>query len=387
MKRQFEDRVEEKDGRELHLVEPYTTTVVYFNSRRELAGAMSHLEDTVIPEWIPAYAERNGQIQRNVENHEELYSRNKPEDLKRTLSNLNITSENEGFLDACLTTNMFQVGVDVDRLGLMIINGQPKSNSEYIQASGRVGRDSDWPGLIVSTLRAGKPRDLSHYEMHRSFHQEMYRHVDITTTTPFSPRAIDRAIDTILMLLFRQGIEACSLNDQIENLVTLDSENRARDLVDRLVEMISGRVDDERNRDVVEGRIRGAFCDLLMWVQRRQEEGRRLFWREPGRVRPNHIGWGRGFNPNPNAKRIMDSMRDVGGEVWFGPPNGRVYDKVPIGDLFFTQDPGPGPQRLEQDDGGAEQLEHGSGAEGRSGDQGTGLRIASGWIQDLHPPF
>ena len=80
-------------------------------------------------------------------------------------------------------------------------------NSGCIQASGRVGRDTVNPGLVVSLLRSTKPRDLSHYEMRRSFHQEMYRHVDITTTTPFSPRAFDRAMPSILMLLIRQGLE------------------------------------------------------------------------------------------------------------------------------------------------------------------------------------
>ena len=115
----------------------------------------------------------------------------------------------------------------------------------------KVGRDSDRPGLIVSTLRAGKPRDLSHYEMLSPSIRDVSATCGHNNDNAFQPRAIDRTIDTILMLLFRQGI-GYSLNDQIENLVTLDSENRARDLVDRLVEMISGRVDDERNRDVVE---------------------------------------------------------------------------------------------------------------------------------------
>ena len=81
---------------------------------------------------------------------------------------------------------MFQVGVDVDRLGLMIINGQPKSNRVHTGFR-KGGQRLRLARLIVSTLRAGKPRDLSHYEMHRSFHQEMYRHVDITTTTPSAP--------------------------------------------------------------------------------------------------------------------------------------------------------------------------------------------------------
>ena len=80
---------------------------------------------------------------------------------------------------------MFQVGIDIQRLGTMMIVGQPRSNSEYIQASGRVGRGRKNPGLVLSLLRGSFPRDQSHYEMFKSFHQEFYRHVDVTSIAFF----------------------------------------------------------------------------------------------------------------------------------------------------------------------------------------------------------
>ena len=97
---------------------------------------------------------------------------------------------------------MFQVGIDIKRLGAMAIIGQPRSNSEYIQSSGRVGRGKG-PYLVLSLLRDRFPRDLSHFELFKSFHQELFRHVDRTSITPFALRAIDRGAPTILMLLLR----------------------------------------------------------------------------------------------------------------------------------------------------------------------------------------
>ena len=153
---------------------------------------------------------------------------------------------------------MFQVGIDVDRLGLMLINGQPKSNSEYIQASGRVGRDTKRPGLVVSLLRSTKPRDLSHYEMHRSFHQEMYRHVDITTTTPFSPRSFDRAMPSILMLLIRQGLETTKENDGIRELVYPAIKREGVAILDLFLEGVLTR-GHKQNIEISSNKKFGAF--------------------------------------------------------------------------------------------------------------------------------
>ena len=104
-------------------------------------------------------------------------------------------------------------------------------------------------GLVVSLLRSAKPRDLSHYEM-QSIHQEMYRHVDITTTTPFNARAFDRAMATILMILHRQGIPAFKLATVLENLCP-DVKNKAEKLINKFLENIIPRVETEQ-RIVIE---------------------------------------------------------------------------------------------------------------------------------------
>ena len=104
-----------------------------------------------------------------------------------------------------IATNMISVGLDITRLGLMVVLGQPKTSAEYIQATSRVGRDPERPGLVVTLLNIHRPRDRSHYERFAVFHQSFYRSVEATSVTPFSPRALDRGLAGTLVALVRLG--------------------------------------------------------------------------------------------------------------------------------------------------------------------------------------
>ena len=102
-----------------------------------------------------------------------------------------------------LASNMISVGVDINRLGLMVVAGQPKTTAEYIQASSRVGRQERWPGLVVTALNVHKPRDRSHYEHFTAYHESFYRFVEATSVTPFSGPALDRGLAGTLIAMTR----------------------------------------------------------------------------------------------------------------------------------------------------------------------------------------
>jgi hypothetical protein len=98
---------------------------------------------------------------------------------------------------------MISVGVDIDRLGLMVVNGQPKTTAEYIQATSRIGRQP--PGLVVTVYNWTRPRDISHFERFRAYHGGLYRFVEATSVTPFSSRARDKGLEGVLTALVRLG--------------------------------------------------------------------------------------------------------------------------------------------------------------------------------------
>jgi hypothetical protein len=191
-------------------IDPFWTLVGYFNATRELAGALS-LYRQDIPERIDS---RVGCNARDLDDSRrmELSSRASSTNLPILLQKLEIPCPTAQ--DSVFATSMFGTGVDVDRLSLMVVHGQPKTTSSYIQATGRVGRKSC--GLVVSFFRASRPRDLDHYEFFTGYHRALYRYVEPVTVAPFSPRARERALGPLSVILLRQ---AQRLNDvSVNNL-------------------------------------------------------------------------------------------------------------------------------------------------------------------------
>lgn len=201
--------------------DPWMTTVGYFNSLRELGGMRRLAEDDV---QTRAYRVKMSQVarpglsQRSVKNVDELTSRVSSKDIPAKLDHLEVAfkgewdakkkahvvkwvkGENQG-IDIVLATNMLSVGVDVNRLGLMAVNGQPKSTAEYIQATSRVGRS--FPGLVCTVLTWTRPRDLSHFETFEHYHATFYKHVEAQSVTPFAPRALDRGLTGTMLSWLR----------------------------------------------------------------------------------------------------------------------------------------------------------------------------------------
>jgi hypothetical protein len=212
--------------------DPYWTLVGYFNSLRVLGGARMQVQDDVadrlqlIAGGEPRTLDPDARI--------ELTSRESSGEIPRHLKRMETAVPGDDTLDVILATNMISVGVDIDRLGLMVVMGQPQSTSEYIQATSRVGRQ--YPGLVVTLFNAARSRDRSHYEAFRSYHSAIYRQVESTSVTPFSPRARDRALHAVLIALARLTIPALADNGSAHAL--LDHEAELSLLADTIVDRV-----------------------------------------------------------------------------------------------------------------------------------------------------
>ena len=187
--------------------DPWWTLLTFYNSLRELGGART-LFDSDIAARLKNYFYKYGFEKtkyRYLHKIEELTSRNGQAELVHIMDRLSTEWDKKDAVDVCLASNIIEVGVDIDRLSLMAIIGQPKSTAQYIQVTGRVGRK--WwerPGLIISMYNTAKSRDRSHFEQFHSYHRRLYEQVEPTTATPFSIQALDRAMISALIMWARQ---------------------------------------------------------------------------------------------------------------------------------------------------------------------------------------
>lgn len=228
----------------------YMPLVGYFNSLRELGGSRRIIEDEVRGKLL-GYERR-----RRIEPEEQLFARREIDfdvmELTSRVSTDRVAQAKErlgrphyekGAVDVALATNMISVGLDISRLGLMLVFGQPKTSSEYIQATSRVGRDPDrfGPGLVVTLLNVHKPRDRSHYERFASYHASFYRAVEATSITPFSPRALDRALPAALVALCRHGLPSLTAPQGADLITTKRHE------LDRFAQVLGLRAKNHRH--------------------------------------------------------------------------------------------------------------------------------------------
>jgi hypothetical protein len=192
--------------------DPYMTLLGYFNSLRELGGSRRIVEDEV-KSRLERYSQRcrenessSSFADRKINDEpSELTSRVSTDKVADTKRRLALSFHDKDRVDVALATNMISVGLDITRLGLMVVLGQPKTAAEYIQATSRVGRNDEKPGLVVTLLNIHRPRDRSHYERFQAWHDTFYRAVEATSVTPFSPRAVDRGIAGVTVALARLG--------------------------------------------------------------------------------------------------------------------------------------------------------------------------------------
>ncbi len=212
--------------------DPYLTLVGYFNATRELAGMARYLADDVqtalskgrrwtgVPRRLGTdfgslhVAELTSRIASSAitSTLDEMSrtfradldsTRAKADAARRRLAGEKLPTRSDPPYDVVLATSMLQVGVDVPRLGLMMVVGQPKNTAEYIQASSRVGRDESRPGLVVTLGNWARPRDLAHFEQFRHYHETFYAQVEALSVTPYSVTSLDRGVAAMLVAAAR----------------------------------------------------------------------------------------------------------------------------------------------------------------------------------------
>ena len=286
------------------LIDPYYTLVGYYNSIRELGGAVRLLQDDIpkriqrIKKKFEMKMDRRLNSRTNVEITSRMPSYKIPDQLKK----LETEFTDKDCLDTAVATNMIAVGMDVDRLGLMVVTGQPKQNSEYIQATSRIGRS--FPGLVITLYNPYRPRDLSHYENFTGYHAQLYRFVEGTTATPFSARARDRVLHALIVAALRLTYPYLALNADAPKIRYLTSEQMSKIkslILDRLnIIKPSARADAEEEIDqfVEKWKILAAQQKPLRYYVRTTESCNRLM---------NYYG----EDCTDLEKATLNSMREV----------------------------------------------------------------------------
>ena len=335
------------------VADPYMTLVGYFNSLRELGGMKRLAEDDVQTRSFRvnmSLVDRPGLSQRRVEEISELTSRVSSQDIPRYLDQLEVPFEGTFEpvsgkwvitrrrgearpIDAVLATNMLSVGVDVNRLGLMVVNGQPKGTAEYIQATSRVGRTP--PGLVATVLTWARPRDLSHYETFEHYHATFYQHVEAQSVTPFSPRALDRGLTGAMLSIMRHAYDPFAAND---GAGAMDSPSRKEML--KTIDVVGARAwevtEDPGKKTLTETEMKSRADE---WAKEAGISGRTLVYQKRG-VGPTTVS----LLKTPGIKPWTDwtvpmSMREVESPV-----------RIVMKDDRSTNDPAWRPQVIQPEE-------------------------------------
>jgi hypothetical protein len=287
-------------------VDTWWTLVSYHNSKRELGRALTLARDD-----IPARLAVLGSKRKiSADNVEELSANLRDSQIPEMIQKLKVGLPSAATLDFVACTNMLSVGVDIDRLGLMLVSGQPKAVSEYIQASSRVGRSTNRPpGMVLALLSPTRPRDRSHYEFFRSFHESFYQHVEPTSVTPYALPSRDRALHGAFVALVRMA------SQYHDNKAAAKFEAAKVDLTalrDKLLRRIAAAEPQEAanaRRDL------DAF--LGQWADAAREHGTKL--RYAGRSK-NYHSLLKAYYQEGSGRETLQSLRHVSPPLALKPP-------------------------------------------------------------------
>lgn len=307
----------------------FWTLTVYFNSLKDL-GKCSTLVDDDVKDFIKRTAYRLGSAKdaRVIARADELTSRVNTTQLNETLDKLekrcyskdNI--ENKRYpSNVLLATNMISVGIDVARLNVMLLVGQPKLTSEYIQASSRVGRS--FPGVVFAMYDGSKSRDRSHYEQFKPYHESFYKHVEPTGATPFSKPARDRALHAVMIAMMRVLEDELSAEKGAAKFSRKNYSARVAELKKYIIgraSEISKRMNSEMQDDSSEIALEIDFV-FEKWEQLAENfDEEHFYYGEKFLIREPENNEGRLMKPfntsrNDPAFDTMTSMRNVDSTV------------------------------------------------------------------------
>ena len=298
--------------REGHNVDPWWTNVVFFSSRRAL-GLLHSLIDTSLHRRVSRLRALSGRrsgkrvmksgepkddADRYMFNVSELTATS-AEDVNEVFDKLERSLPDKDTTDLCFATSMVEVGLDISRLGLMTVIGQPKSSSQYIQATGRVGRSDASPGLVVSVLKPTNARDLSHYEGFRFWHERLYASVESASVTPFTSRALERSLPSFMAILLRSR----SVSDQVSDSLTYWDEVCGV-IFSRIGTDVSLRQNAQRVLNHLNAQVTAAVASHYIWDPwSKSGTGQPLMYSAEATIPPERIGTPMWF--------VMNSMRNV----------------------------------------------------------------------------
>ncbi|MFY0690758.1 MAG: hypothetical protein JXR14_02410 [Paracoccaceae bacterium] len=254
--------LEEEGNLTTEELDAYWSLVAYHNSKREL-GRIANATRDEIPARLKVYAGAED-VERSTDFHvlELKAHAETPIPVARQILGQRHDPPDNPAVDIVPCTNIISVGVDINRLGLMVVNGQPKLTAEYIQASSRVGR-GDVPGLVFTCFSPSKPRDRSHYEAFRTFHERFYSYVEPTSVTPGSIPAIERALHAALVTVVRHGTGRRSNADASK---FEPSNEKVADIINILLSRLQAAYDAAEDREIRDRLARKLDERIEQWL-------------------------------------------------------------------------------------------------------------------------
>lgn len=286
------------------LRDPYWTIIAYFNSLRELGGAIRLVEDDV-PSYMRGLV--GGRPQRTPLYSEELTSRKKGHDIPVILEGMSRSLRKDQptqVYDVIFATNMISVGVDVPRLGTMMVTGQPKATAEYIQATSRVGRE--YPGLVVTLYNWSRPRDRSHYEDFTDYHGTIYRHVEVNSVTPYTEPALRRGLHALLVGAVRHLEPGMAGNDAAGRFTS------SMTTVKVLRDFLEQRLGDTRNPTDPAGMVNRILDQSIhQWAEMCRLSGTKLRYHDRDGQHNVLVPYEQVFDRDETGMPTLNSLRDV----------------------------------------------------------------------------